>query len=58
MATKKRSKSKAAQASKPAAADQSRLVLSTALRGVLNMAAVALTSGSVLLFMFAAKRLV
>jgi hypothetical protein len=58
MATKKKTKSKVAKASTPAATDQSMLVLSAALRGMVNMAAVAVTSASVLLFMFAAKRLI
>jgi len=57
MATKKRSKSKNARIERTApAAGRFPIVLSAALRTVLNMAAVVVTSGSVLLFLLAAKR--
>jgi len=58
MAAKKQTKSKAAR-SKQVAAPAARflIVLSTALGSVLNMIVTALTSGSVLLGLFAAKRI-
>jgi hypothetical protein len=58
MAAKKLSKSKNGRA-KPAAPAAGRLpiVLSTAARSMLNMTATAVTSGSVLLCLFAAERL-
>jgi len=58
MAAKKQTKPKVAR-SKQAAAPAARfpIVLSTALCSVLNMTVTALTSGSVLLGLFAAKRI-
>jgi hypothetical protein len=57
MATKKRPKSKNGRTEQTApAAGRVPIVLSTAVRTVLNMAAVVVTSGSVLLFLLAAKR--
>jgi hypothetical protein len=56
MATKKRSKSKSRRAKQAAPAAGPRMRLSTAVRSVLNMAAVAVMSGSVLLFLLAARR--
>ena len=58
MAAKKQKKSKTAP-SKQVAAPAARfpIVLSTALRSVLDMSVTALTSGSVLLGLFAAKRI-
>jgi hypothetical protein len=57
MATKKRSKSRNGRAKQVVpAAGRFQIVLSTAVCSALNMAAVIVTSGSVLLFLFAAKR--
>ena len=54
---KKQSKSKNGRAKQTVpAAERFAIVLSTAVRTVLNMAAVVVTSGSVLLFLLAAKR--
>jgi len=57
MASKKRSRRKVGRA-KPTAGADARVpsVLSTAVRGFLNMTAVAATSGNVLIALFAAKR--
>jgi hypothetical protein len=57
MAAKKRSGSKLGRARQAIPlADRSTLVLSIAMRSVLNMAAVVLTSGTVLLCLLTAKR--
>jgi hypothetical protein len=57
MATKKRSKSKNGRTEQAApTAGRFPIVLSTAVHTVLNMAAVVVTSGSVLLFLLAAQR--
>jgi hypothetical protein len=54
---KKQSKSKNGRAKQTGpAAGRFAIVLSTAVRTVLDMAAFVMTSGSVLLFLFAAKR--
>jgi len=57
MAAKKQSKSKYGR-SRPAAPAAGRfpIVLSTAARSMLNMTAVVMTSGSVLVFLLSAKR--
>ena len=58
MAAKKQTKSKAARSEQVAApAARLLIVLSTALGSGLNMIVTALTSGSVLLGLFAAKRI-
>ena len=57
MATKKRSKSKNGRTERTEpAAGRFPIVLSTAVHTVLNMAAIVVTSGSVLLFLLAAQR--
>jgi hypothetical protein len=57
MATKKRSKSKNGRTDQTApAAGRFAIALSTAVRTVLNMGAIVVASGSVLLFLLAAKR--
>jgi hypothetical protein len=58
MATKTRSRSKGARAKQAAApaAGHFSIVLSTAAHSALNMTVIAITSGSVLLCLFAAKR--
>jgi len=57
MATKRRSKSKNGRTERTEpAAGRFPIVLSAALRTVLNMAAVVVTSGSVLIVLLAAKR--
>jgi hypothetical protein len=55
MAAKKRSRSKGGQQAVPAAWRFS-IVLSTAARSLIDMTVTAVTSGSVLLCLFAAKR--
>jgi hypothetical protein len=58
LATKKRSKSKSGRAKRAGpAAGHFPIVLLTAVRSVLNMTAVVVTSGSVLLFLLTAKRM-
>ncbi len=57
MAAKKRSKSTGKKAGKPVRTGRPMPALATALRSVLNMALVVASSGSVLLVLFAAKRL-
>jgi hypothetical protein len=58
MATKKRSKSQNGRAKQAApAAGRFPMVLSAAVCSALNMAAVVATSGSVLLFLLTAKRI-
>jgi len=57
MATKKRSRSKGGCVKRAAPAMRRfPIVLSTAVRSALNMTAVVVTSGSVLLFLLTAKR--
>jgi len=57
MAVKTQSKSKSGRAKQTApAAARFPIVLSTAARSMLNMTAVVVTSGSVLLFLLTAKR--
>jgi hypothetical protein len=57
MATKQRSKSKNGRAKQTPAAGRFAVILSTAKYSAINMAAVVATSGSVLLFLLTAKRL-
>jgi hypothetical protein len=56
MATKKQPKSKNGLEQTAHAAGRFTIVLSTAVRTALNMTVVVVTSGSVLLFLLAAKR--
>jgi hypothetical protein len=56
MATKKQPKSKNGLEQTAPAAGRFTIVLSTAVRTALNMTVVVVTSGSVLLFLLAAKR--